>query len=70
MRIDDEEVWSSLGSYLVKNCESFSSRDLSNQVYSLQNISKLKPIILNFDDLFRKYELEIVKRFNTETIDG
>ena len=70
MRIDDEEVWSSLVSYLVQNCESFSSRDLSNQVYSLQNISKLKPIILNFDDLFRKYELEIVKRFNTETIDG
>ena len=70
MRIDDEEVWSSLASYLAQNCESFRSRDLSNQVYSLQNISKLKPIILNFDDLFRKYELEIVKRFNTETIDG
>ena len=70
MRIDDEQVWSSLASYLAQNCDGFSARDLSNQVYSLQNISRLKPIILNFDDLFRKYELQIVKRFDAETVDG
>ena len=36
----------------------------------MQKISKFKPIILNFDDLFMRYELQIVKRFDLEDIDG
>ena len=30
MKIDDEEIWSSLASYMAQRCESFSARDLSN----------------------------------------
>ena len=57
MGIDDEEIWASLATYLVERCETFSERDLSTHVYALHHISRLKPIILNFDDLFKKYEL-------------
>ena len=43
--------------------EVFDERDLANQVYSLGMVSRLKPVILNFDDLFRKYELQLIKKF-------
>lgn len=66
MRIDDEQVWASLGAYLAERADVFSERDLSTQVYSLMNVSRLKPIILNFDDIFRRYELLIIKRFDQE----
>ena len=57
MGIDDEEVWASLAAYLVERSETFSERDLSTHVYALYHVSKLKPVILNFDDLYKKYEL-------------
>ena len=57
MGIDDEEVWASLASYLIERCETFNERDLSTHVYALYHAGKKKPIILNFDDLFKKYEL-------------
>ena len=63
MGIDDEEVWASLASYLIERREYFTDRDLSTHVYALQHVSKRKPIILNFDDLYQKYELQLVKRF-------
>ena len=62
MKIDDEEIWGALAAYLVEHCEQFDERDLSTQVYSLQLASKHKPIILNFDDIFKKYELQLVKK--------
>lgn len=65
MGIDDEEVWASLAAYLAERCETFSERDLSTHVYALHRASKLKPVILNFDDLFKKYELQLIKRFET-----
>ena len=66
MGIDDEEVWSSLAAYLIERCETFSERDLSTQVYALYHAGRKKPIILNFDDLFKKYELQLVKRFESD----
>ena len=63
MNIDDEEVWASLAAYLVERCETFSERDLATHVYALSRISKLKPIVLNFDDIFMKYEVHLIKRF-------
>lgn len=57
MHIDDEEVWGSLAAYLIERCDQFSERDLSTHVYALYHASKRKPIILNFDDLYKKYEL-------------
>ena len=57
MGIDDEEVWASLAAYLIERCETFSERDLSTQVYALYHAGRRKPIILNFDDLYKKYEL-------------
>ena len=66
MRIDDEEIWGSLAAYMVQKCEYFTARDLSNQVYALTKVSKMKTIILNFDDLFRRYELHLVKKMDLE----
>ncbi len=66
MGVDDEEVWSSLAAYLVERCETFSERDLSTHVYALYHAGKLKPIILNFDDLFKKYELQLVRQFESD----
>jgi hypothetical protein len=63
MGIDDEEVWASLAAYLIERCETFDERDLSTHVYALYHAGKNKPIILNFDDLFKKYELQLVKKF-------
>ena len=57
MGIEDEIVWASLAIYLVEHCDSFSERDLSTQVYALYHAGKNQPIILNFNDLFKKYEL-------------
>ena len=57
MGIDDEQVWASLAAFLIERCETFNERDLSTQVYALYHASKNKPVILNFDDLFKKYEL-------------
>ena len=65
MEIDDEEVWASLAAYLVERCETFSERDLSTQLYALYHAGKHKPVILNFDDIFKKYELQLIKRFET-----
>jgi hypothetical protein len=57
MGIDDEEVWASLAAFLIERCETFNERELSTQVYALYHAGKNKPVILNFDDLFKKYEL-------------
>ena len=57
MGVDDEEVWASLAAYMIERCETFTERDLSTHVYALYHAGRKKPIILNFDDLFKKYEL-------------
>ena len=66
MGIEDQEVWSSLGAFLIERCETFSERDLSTHVYALYHAGKKSPLILNFDDIFKKYELQLVKRFEAE----
>ena len=71
MRIEDEAVWASLASYLAERHDQFDARNLSTVTYALANISRLKPIILNFDDLFRKFELSIIKKFDQDSkLDG
>lgn len=66
MKVDDEMVWASLGQYLAQRYDQFDVRNLSTVAYSLANISKLKPIILNFDDLFRAFELALIKKFDLD----
>lgn len=68
MGIEDEEIWASLGAYLIERCETFSERDLSTHVYALYHAGKNKPLILNFDDIFKKYELQLIKSFENEAI--
>lgn len=70
MKIDDEQVWASLASFIVLQHESFNTRELSNIVFALSKIQKLKPIILNFDDVFMTLELTLVRKFDTENFDG
>ena len=65
MGIEDEEVWASLAAYLIERCETFTERDLSTHVYALYHAGRRKPLILNFDDLFKKYELQLVKKFES-----
>jgi hypothetical protein len=52
MKIDSEEIWGSLASFVVFHHDKFTSRELSNIVFAFSKIQKLKPIILNFDDVF------------------
>lgn len=66
MRIHDELVWSRLAAHLASVHTQLNLRSLSTVVYSLTQVSRLKPVILNFDDLFEKLELSLIKRFNTE----
>jgi hypothetical protein len=67
MKIDDEIVWFSLASHLSGRHEQFSIRNLSTFTYALTNISRLRPVILNFDDLFRKLELSFIKKFDSSS---
>ena len=39
MKIDDQEVWSSLASYISKSYRVFDIRNLSNIVYSFHRVS-------------------------------
>lgn len=64
MKVDDEVIWFSLASHLSMRHDQFDVRNLSTYVYALTNISKYKPVILNFDELFRKLELQLVKKFD------
>lgn len=70
MKIDDEQVWSSLASFIVSRHEEFNGRELSNIVFALSKIQKLKPVILNFDDVFRTLEISFIKKFDNELVDG
>jgi hypothetical protein len=70
MKIDDEQVWASLASFVVMNHEQFNARELSNIVFAMSKIQKLKPVILNFDDVFRTLEVSFVRKFDTEPFDG
>ena len=36
---------------------------MSTHVYSLYHASRGKSIMFNFDDLFKKYELQLIKKF-------
>lgn len=57
MRIDDEVIWFSLAEHLSKHHDFYNIRDLSTFTYALTNVSRFKPVLLNFDDLYRKLEL-------------
>jgi hypothetical protein len=63
MKIDEENVWFSLVSFIAQKMQFFSVRDLSTIARSLALAQKGKPILLNFDDLFIKMELHFVKKF-------
>jgi len=41
---------------------------LSVCAYALTNISRLKPVILNFDDLFKMMELSFVKKLESNPV--
>ena len=64
MKIDDEVIWFKLAAHLSKRHDQFNLRNLTTFVYAFTNISKLKPVILNFDDLFKKLELQLIKKFD------
>ncbi len=70
MKIDDEIIWSSFASFIAGRHDQMSLRDLSTCVYSLTTISKHKPILLNFDDLYQKLELSLIKKFDSEKKDS
>ena len=64
MKIEDQEVWSSLASYVLKVNDALDIRNLSNIVYSFQQVSQGKPILYNYDDLFQELELPIIKKLD------
>jgi len=70
MKIDFEEIWGSLASFVVFHHDKFTQRELSNIVFAFSKIQKLKPIILNFDDVFQTLEISFVKKFDNEPVDG
>lgn len=70
MKIDDEQVWASLASFVVLNKDRFTARELSNIVFALSKIRKQKPVVLNFDDVFHDLEISFVKKFDNEPVDG
>ena len=57
MKFDDHQLWFDLVAHINQRIEHFSLRDLSTLTYALTAISKSQPVILNFDDLYRKFEL-------------
>lgn len=70
MKIDDEIVWFNIAAQMSKTHEQMSIRNLSTCIYALTNISKLKPVILNFDQLYKTIELSIVKKFDSGMANG
>ena len=70
MKIDSERVWASLASFVVLNKDRFNMRELSNIAFALSKIRKLKPITLNFDDVFHDLEIAFVKKFDNDPLDG
>ena len=64
MRIESQEVWASLASYVLKNHHLFDVRSLSNIVYSFQQVSQGKPILHNYDDFFADLELPLIKKLD------
>jgi len=70
MKIDDEIIWANFASFIAGRHDQMSIRDLSTIVYSLTTISKHKPILLNFDDLYRKLELSLIRKFDTDKSDS
>jgi len=61
MKIEDPEICFSLVAYISQHAHLFDLRSLATIVNSLTKISKLKPVILNFDDFYRKIEIVLVK---------
>ena len=70
MKIDDEVIWFEFVQQLALRHDQFTVRNLSVCAFALTNISRLKPVILNFDDLFRKMELSFVKKFDSDRVVG
>lgn len=70
MKIDDEIVWFKIASQISKTHDQMSIRNLSTCIYALTNISKLKPVILNFDSLYKTIEISIVKKFDAGMANG
>jgi hypothetical protein len=70
MKIEDPKLWFSLVDYVAKSINLLELRDLSSTVHSLAKVSKLKPVILNFDDLYRQLEICFVKKFDKEMQQG
>lgn len=50
--------------------EQLSLRNLSVCAFAMTNISRLKPVILNFDDVFKMMELSFVKKFEGGKVVG
>jgi hypothetical protein len=60
MKITDQVVWQSLAGYVAQRYQMFDTRSLSTIIYGLSSISQIKPIELNFDELFGKLELPLI----------
>lgn len=70
MQLDDELVWFSLADHVSRNHTTFTVRSLATITYALTAISKRKPVILNFDKLYKSLELTFVKKFAGEGSKG
>jgi hypothetical protein len=69
-KIDDEVVWFEIAQQIATRHDQLSLRNLSVCAFALTNISRLKPVILNFDDLFKTMELSFVKKFESGGVVG
>lgn len=69
-KVDDEVVWFEVARHIASRHEDLSLRNLSVCAFALTNISRLKPVILNFDDLFKMMELSFVKKFEVGKVVG
>lgn len=65
MKIEDPEVWTSLAGFVSKNYKLYDIRNLSNILYAFHRVSLLKPVILNFDDLFSELELPFIMKLDS-----
>jgi len=66
MKIEDEKCWFSIVEYIASDSSRYNLRELATIVHSLAKVSKSKPVILNFDDLYMHLELSFVKQFDSD----
>lgn len=70
MKIDDEALWFKIAAQVSQRHDQMTIRNLSTCIYALTNISRLKPVILNFDHLYKSLELSFVRKFDSGHANG